>query len=38
MLELINVSKGFGEGDARHEVLRGLTLSVREGEFLAILG
>ncbi|MBL8563323.1 MAG: ABC transporter ATP-binding protein [Gemmobacter sp.] len=38
MLELNNVSKGFGEGDARHEVLRGLTLSVREGEFLAILG
>ncbi len=38
MLELVNVSKGFGEGDARHEVLRELTLSVREGEFLAILG
>jgi len=38
MLELVNVSKGFGAGDARHEVLRGLTLAVREGEFLAILG
>jgi nitrate/nitrite transport system ATP-binding protein len=38
MLELINVSKGFGEGDARHEVLHGLSLAVREGEFLAVLG
>lgn len=38
MLELVNVSKGFGEGDARHDVLRGVSLEVREGEFLAILG
>ena len=38
MLELINISKGFGQGDARHEVLHDVSLSVREGEFLAVLG
>jgi nitrate/nitrite transport system ATP-binding protein len=37
-LELVNVSKAFGEGAARREVLRGLNLTVQEGEFLAILG
>ena len=37
-LELINASKGFGAGAARREVLRGLNLKVKEGEFLAILG
>ena len=34
ILELTNVSKGYGETP----VLRNLSLSVREGEFLAILG
>ena len=38
ILELSNVCKGFGEGRARREVLRGLNLTVQEGEFLAILG
>ncbi|GHC64442.1 ABC transporter ATP-binding protein [Neogemmobacter tilapiae] len=38
MLEFHNVSKGFGEGDDRHEVLRNLSLKVEDGEFLAILG
>ena len=38
ILDLQNVTKGFGEGDARVEVLRSLTLSVETGEFLAILG
>mgnify|MGYP000520552104 CR=1 FL=1 len=38
MLELRNVSKGFGAGEARHEVLRNLSLTVEQGEFLAILG
>ncbi len=34
ILDFINVSKGFGE----RAVLRNLSLSVKEGEFLAILG
>jgi nitrate/nitrite transport system ATP-binding protein len=38
MLEFHNVSKGFGAGDDRREVLRNLTLKVQDGEFLAILG
>ena len=37
-LELTGVSKSFGEGNARSEVLSGLDLSVPEGEFLAIVG
>ena len=38
ILEFHNVSKGFGAGDSRRTVLQSLNLSVREGEFLAILG
>ena len=38
ILELHNVSKGFGEGVQRREVLQGLNLTVEDGEFLAILG
>ncbi|MDD9720790.1 ABC transporter ATP-binding protein [Sulfitobacter sp. PR48] len=38
ILEFRNVNKGFGEGTHRAEVLKNITLSVKEGEFLAILG
>ncbi|MEO3414655.1 nitrate ABC transporter ATP-binding protein [Roseovarius sp. CAU 1744] len=38
ILTFDNVTKGFGEGPAREEVLRGIDLEVQEGEFLAILG
>ena len=38
ILELYNVCRGFGEGSTRREVLRNVTLTVKEGEFLAILG
>ncbi|MBI1220007.1 MAG: ATP-binding cassette domain-containing protein [Rhodobacteraceae bacterium] len=38
ILEFTNVCKSFGEGAARRQVLRDVTLSVAEGEFLAILG
>ena len=37
-LELKNVTKHFGEGKNRHEVLKDINLTVEEGEFLAILG
>lgn len=37
-LELINVSKGFGEGNARTNVLENINLRIHEGEFVAIVG
>jgi len=37
-LKFDNVSKGFGEGVHRADVLKGINLEVQEGEFLAILG
>jgi nitrate/nitrite transport system ATP-binding protein len=37
-LELINVSKGFGEGKGHTEVLQNINLKIEEGEFVAIVG
>jgi len=37
-LELKNVSKGYGSGAQRAEVLRDINLSIAEGEFVAIIG
>lgn len=37
-LELKGLSKGFGEGPRRTEVLSNLNLEVAEGEFIAIVG
>jgi len=37
-LELQNVSKGYGVGADRTEVLKGINLSIEEGEFVAIVG
>src|SRR3954469_12657172 len=36
--ELSNVSKHYGRGDKRTEVLTDLNLSIKEGEFVAIVG
>lgn len=38
ILKFDNVSKGFGEGAHRAEVLKNIKLEIKEGEFLAILG
>ncbi|UOA26983.1 ABC transporter ATP-binding protein [Pseudosulfitobacter sp. DSM 107133] len=38
IIEFDNVSKGFGIGVHRAEVLKKINLDVREGEFVAILG
>lgn len=38
LLELKNVSIGFGEGKSRTEVLHNINLSIEEGEFVAIVG
>ncbi len=37
-LELRNVSKGYGEGSNRVEVLKDINLTIEEGEFIAIVG
>jgi len=38
MIKFDNVSKSFGEGDARTEVLKNISIEVAEGEFLVLLG
>ncbi|MEM9739738.1 MAG: nitrate ABC transporter ATP-binding protein [Pseudomonadota bacterium] len=38
ILELKNIYKGFGEGLDRMDVLKDISLSVEEGEFVAIVG
>ncbi|MBV6645276.1 MAG: ABC transporter ATP-binding protein [Cyclobacteriaceae bacterium] len=38
ILELKNVSKSFGQGGLKTEVLSDINLSIEEGEFLAIVG
>ncbi|WP_158964718.1 ABC transporter ATP-binding protein [Chachezhania sediminis] len=38
VLELKDVWKSFGEGPGRTDVLKGIDLSVEEGEFLVLLG
>ena len=38
ILKFENVSKDFGEGTARTQVLKDITLDVQEGEFLVLLG
>ena len=37
-LEIKDLKKGFGSGDSRTEVLRGLDFSVEKGEFCVLLG
>jgi nitrate/nitrite transport system ATP-binding protein len=38
LLQLNNVSKGYGKGASRTDVLKGLNLSIEDGEFVAIVG
>ena len=37
-LEISDLKKSFGTGEARQEVLRGMNFSVRKGEFCVLLG
>lgn len=37
-LELVNVSKGFGDGTSRTEILKDINLKINDGEFVAIVG
>jgi nitrate/nitrite transport system ATP-binding protein len=38
LIELKGVSKGYGSNGSRNEVLKGIDLSVEEGEFVVIVG
>lgn len=38
VIQLKNLTKWYGIGDARHEALDGVDLTIREGEFIAIMG
>ena len=38
VLEISNLAKHYGEGDNRTDVLSGVNLKVKEGEFIAIVG
>lgn len=38
LLSMCGVSKGFGSGITRNEVLSNINLNIREGEFLAVVG
>ena len=38
LLEISDLKKSFGTGEARQEVLRGMNFSVRKGEFCVLLG
>ena len=37
-LEVVDLRKGFGSGESRQEVLRGMNFSVSKGEFCVLLG
>lgn len=37
-LEIVDLKKGFGSGETRQEVLRGMNFSVSKGEFCILLG
>ncbi|WCN39265.1 ABC transporter ATP-binding protein [Aneurinibacillus uraniidurans] len=38
IIELIDIKKSFGSGEGRVDILKGVSLMVEEGDFLAILG
>ena len=37
-LEIKDLKKSFGTGEARQDVLRGMNISVNKGEFCVLLG
>ncbi len=38
LIELRSIKKAYGEGEASTEILHGISLDVREGEFVSIMG
>ena len=38
MIEVKNVTKSYGNGESRFQVLRGISLEIEDGDFVVILG
>ncbi len=38
MIEVKNITKSYGNGESRFQVLRGISLTIQEGDFVVILG
>jgi len=38
LIRVENLTKVYGKGEAAVEVLRGVTLTIQEGEFVAVMG
>ncbi len=38
LLKLVNIKKSFGEGEARVEVLKGIDLEIKKGEYISLVG
>jgi putative ABC transport system ATP-binding protein len=38
IIELVDVKKSYGDGRARTEVLRGVSLEIARGDFVALVG
>lgn len=38
MIELTNITKTYGEGDTAFQALRGVSFTIKDGEFVAIMG
>jgi ABC-type lipoprotein export system ATPase subunit len=38
MIKLKNIKKYYGSGNTKTEVLKGINLEIKEGEFIALMG
>ena len=38
MIQLKEIKKGFGKGEARQTILKGISLDIKEGEMVSIMG
>ena len=38
MIRIDNLRKFYGTGESRNEVLRGISLNIKDGDFMVILG
>ena len=38
MIEIKNITKTYGSGDTAFQALKGVTFTIKDGEFVAIMG